>query len=80
MDIRKHFFSLKGERYWKGLPREVMESPSLKIFKKRVDVTLRDMVLSSIRHGLMVGPDDLTGLSNFDDSMILYTFFNWSYS
>jgi len=31
-------------RYWSRLPREVMESLCLAVFKKRVDVTLSDMV------------------------------------
>lgn len=38
LDIRKNSFTKRIVRNWKRLPREGMESPALKVFKKRVDV------------------------------------------
>ena len=42
--------------------QDVMESPSLEVFKSCVDVALRDMVSGHGGDGLMVGLDDLRGL------------------
>ena len=44
MDIRKKFFSERGEKHWNGLPGEVVKSLSLEAFKTRVDIALKDVV------------------------------------
>ena len=43
MDIRGNFFMEGFVKDWNRLPREAVESPSLEVFKRRVDVA-RDMV------------------------------------
>ena len=44
MDIGKNFFTKMVIKHWSRLRREVVESPSLEVLKKCVDVALRDMI------------------------------------
>jgi len=44
LDIRKKFFTMRVVRHWNRLPREVVDAPSLKVFKARLDGALSNLV------------------------------------
>ncbi|KFQ90235.1 hypothetical protein N337_05204, partial [Phoenicopterus ruber ruber] len=44
LDISKKFFTMRVVRHWNRLPREVVDAPSLEVFKARLDGALSNLI------------------------------------
>ena len=44
LDMRKHFFIERVVKPWNRLPREVVDAPSLSVFKRHLDNALNNML------------------------------------
>ncbi|KAK4806863.1 hypothetical protein QYF61_012584 [Mycteria americana] len=53
LDIRKFFFTERVIKHWNRLPREVVESPSLEVFKGRLDEEYKALVDTGAQCTLM---------------------------
>jgi len=71
LSIRKNF-SGRVVRYWNGLPKAVVESPSLEGLKNHGDVALRAMVSGHSKMDCWLDLVILEVFSSLSDSTILY--------
>ena len=44
LDIRRKFFTQRVVTHWNRLPKEVVDAPSMKAFKARLDVALGSLL------------------------------------
>ena len=44
MDVRGKFFTMRVVRCWHRLPRQIVDAPSLAVFKARLDRALGNLI------------------------------------
>ena len=44
LDVRGRFFTMRVVRCWHRLPREVVDAPSLEVFKNKLNAALGNLV------------------------------------
>ena len=44
LDIRRRYFTARVARFWNQLPREVVQAPTLGVFKRRLDEHLAGVI------------------------------------
>ncbi|KFP52442.1 hypothetical protein N323_03063, partial [Cathartes aura] len=44
LDIQKKFFTVSMVKHWNRLPREVVDAPSMEVFKARLDEASGDLI------------------------------------
>ncbi|KAK4832284.1 hypothetical protein QYF61_021683 [Mycteria americana] len=52
LDIRKNFFTESVVKHWNRLPREVVESPSLEVFKRHI-ITVLHKIVAMVPHNYL---------------------------
>ena len=44
LDIRRRYFTVRAARIWNELPREMVLAPTLRVFKRRLDAYLAEIL------------------------------------
>lgn len=55
LDLRKEPFNSEGDKAVKQLPRELLDDPSLKLFKARLDQALSNLIYWNVSQPMAVG-------------------------
>lgn len=75
LDTRNSFFSRRLVMHWSRLPRKVVESPCLEVFKNLGDMALRTWSVGMVRMDWDWPWLILVMFSYFNDTMILWHYF-----